>query len=233
MSKRAKAALAGGVGAVAIATATLIQPWEGREYRAYRDMVGVWTICDGDTENVRPGQVATDAECDARTKRRVYEDFYVPIRACVGPDLFDRAPVSWQAAATSLSYNIGVGAFCGSTAVRRAKISDWRGSCEAMTLFNRAGGKVVTGLKLRREFGDGTRIGELELCLAGLDATPAPAPVPPVAAPKPAPAEPVRPLPPPVATAPEDGVGSPLVFLGVSLVLLAVAGVVLWRRRRP
>ncbi|WP_454623470.1 hypothetical protein [Brucella anthropi] len=40
--------------------------------------------------------------------------------------------------------------------------------CNAMTAFNRAGGKVGEGLRKRRERGDAQRIGELELCLAGL-----------------------------------------------------------------
>jgi hypothetical protein len=37
-----------------------------------------------------------------------------------------------------------------------------------MTWFNRAGGRVIVGLKKRREMGDASRMGELELCLEGL-----------------------------------------------------------------
>ena len=166
MSKRARAAIAGSASAVALAVTFLIQPWEGRELVAYRDLVGRWTLCDGDTENVKPGQIATNAECDKRTWRRVVEDFAKPVAACIAtwPD----APMSWQAAAISVAYNVGVPTVCKSTAARRARAGDWRGSCEAFTWFNRAGGQVVRGLKLRREFGDEERIGELELCLEGL-----------------------------------------------------------------
>ncbi|QKV20227.1 lysozyme [Oricola thermophila] len=169
MSKRARKALAGAAGlagAIAVATTALIQPWEGREYVAYRDIVGVLTICDGDTQNVRPGMVETDAGCDERTHRRITREFVPALRKCVAT--FDAAPVSWQAAAISLSWNIGTGAFCSSTAARRARSSDWLGSCEAMTWFNRAGGKRIRGLVLRRTTGDAERIGEYELCVEGL-----------------------------------------------------------------
>jgi len=44
----------------------------------------------------------------------------------------------------------------------------WRSACNALTLFNRAAGKVVDGLRKWREMGGAQRIGELELCLAGL-----------------------------------------------------------------
>jgi lysozyme len=53
-SKRATAAIAGAAGAVALSIAALIKPWEGRELKAYKDIVGVWTICDGETKGVKP-----------------------------------------------------------------------------------------------------------------------------------------------------------------------------------
>jgi lysozyme len=166
MSKRARNALIGATGVVALAITALIQPWEGRENRAYRDIVGVWTICDGETKGVKPGMVKTDAECDAMLLRRVENDFYKPLTKCI-PN-YTKMPVSLQASFLSAGYNVGIGAICTSTAARLAKAGDYRGACEAITRFNRAGGKVVRGLKLRREYGDANRIGELELCLEGL-----------------------------------------------------------------
>lgn len=165
-SKRAAAALAGAATAVALAITALIQPWEGRELKAYRDIVGVWTICDGETKGVKPGMVKTDAECDAMLLGRVENDFYRPLTVCIPG--YAGMPVSLQASMLSAAYNVGVGAICKSTAARRAKAGDYRGACEAITRFNRAAGKVIRGLKLRREYGDASRIGELELCLEGL-----------------------------------------------------------------
>lgn len=166
MSRRAAKAIAAGSGAVAIAIVALIKPWEGRELKAYRDIVGVWTICDGETKGVRPGDVKTDAECDAMLLDRVENDFFKPLVACVPGYL--AAPVSVQASMLSLAYNVGTGAACKSTAARLIGERRYDAACVAMTRFNRAGGKVVRGLKLRREYGDANRIGELELCRAGL-----------------------------------------------------------------
>lgn len=165
-SKRAAQALAAGGGAVAIAIVALIKPWEGKENRAYKDVIGVLTICYGETKGVRPGDVRSDAECDEMLLRRVREDFYKPLVACV-PGYLD-APVSLQASLLSLAYNVGTGAACRSTAARRLTAGDFRGACEAATRFNRAGGQILRGLKARREYGDANRIGELELCLEGL-----------------------------------------------------------------
>ena len=44
---------------------------------------------------------------------------------------------------------------------RKAKAGDLRGACEALMLWNKAGGKVVRGLTRRRT-------AERDLCLEGL-----------------------------------------------------------------
>ncbi|MER5172677.1 glycoside hydrolase family protein, partial [Thioclava kandeliae] len=58
--KRHAAGVAGVAAAIALAITT-IAPWEGRELRAYRDIVGIPTICFGETEGVKMGDVATEA----------------------------------------------------------------------------------------------------------------------------------------------------------------------------
>ena len=151
---------------VVLAMDTLVQPWEGRELRAYRDAVGIWTICDGDTANVRPGMVETPAGCDKRLRTRLVRDFYKPLTRCIAD--FDKKPVSWSAMMISLGYNVGVSAACNSTAARLGRAGRYLDSCNAATAFNRAGGKVLIGLVNRREMGDRSRIGEGELCVSGL-----------------------------------------------------------------
>lgn len=165
-SKRAKSALAGAAGAIALATVSLIKPWEGRELVAYKDIVGVWTICDGETKGVRPGMKKTAAECDAMLNTRVEKDFYIPLTKCIAG--FEKKPIGWQAMMISLSYNVGVAAACGSTAAKLGRAGKFFDSCFAATRFNKAGGRVVQGLKNRREYGDAQRMGELELCLASI-----------------------------------------------------------------
>jgi lysozyme len=149
-----------GIGAaVAIAT-PVISEFEGRELKAYQDIVGVWTICDGETLNVKPGDVATDAECDQMLAERVHE-YATAISICLPPDL---APET-MAAFTSGAYNIGVGGFCGSSMSRRAIAGDMHGACDALLKWDKGTVKgvfrAILGLTLRRK-------AERALCLSGL-----------------------------------------------------------------
>lgn len=147
----------GAVLAVIMASAAIVQPWEGRELRAYQDIVNVWTICDGDTNNVRPGQVATPEECDVRLYTNLRR-YHAELRKCltVAP-----LPVKTEAAFVSWTYNIGWGAACRSTLVRLANAGNLRAACDQLLRWNRAGGREVRGLTNRRE-------AERRICLEGV-----------------------------------------------------------------
>lgn len=166
MSSRALKALASGLGVVALTATVLVQPWEGKENHAYRDIVNVLTICYGETQGVKPGDYKTDAQCEQMVIDRLEKDYYQPLLKCTPGYL--KAPKGLQASLLSASYNVGVRALCTSTAVKLTARKRYEEACHAVTRFNKAGGKVIRGLKLRREYGDKTRIGELELCLASL-----------------------------------------------------------------
>ncbi|TWF46429.1 lysozyme [Neorhizobium alkalisoli] len=147
----------------------ILQPWEGRSLVAYLDTLPtkpVYTICDGDTDNVRKGMVETHAGCDARTAGKLERDYRPHLVKCVAN--WDKAPLSWRGSMLTLSWNVGVGATCNSTAVKLAKLGRYRESCEAATAFNKAGGRILKGLVNRREMGDATRVGEGEVCVSGL-----------------------------------------------------------------
>jgi lysozyme len=132
----------------------------GPEYRqAYADIVGVWTICDGDTKNVRPGMTETREGCTARLERQLVAHAK-PIIACV-PGLAGQGRENQLVASVSLAYNIGTSGFCRSTIARRFNAGNWRGGCDAMLMWNKAGGRPVRGLTLRRQR-------ERALCLRGL-----------------------------------------------------------------
>lgn len=132
---------------------------EGTEYRAYRDIVGVWTICNGDTNNVRPGMVETKEGCQRRLEEQLIAHA-APVMRCT-PRLGEVGRDYQRAAAVSLAYNIGVSAYCRSTVDRRFDAGNWRGGCDAILMWNKAGGRVVRGLVLRRQR-------EREICLRGL-----------------------------------------------------------------
>lgn len=150
-----RATVAAAVMAVAVPT---VAKWEGMRTEAYRDVVGVWTICAGETSGVKAGDSYTVAECEAMLETRVLE-FYEGFKAC-SPQI-EAAPIEVQAAVSSWSYNVGLGAACGSTLARYARAGDWQNVCDQLPRWNRAGGRVWQGLVNRRA-------DERGLCLSGL-----------------------------------------------------------------
>lgn len=137
----------------------LIAKWEGKRNEAYRDIVGVWTICYGHTHTAAPGQYKTDAECKALLVDEIaeYRDKWLAY-------VDEKAQTYWlpptrKAAYTSLAFNVGWHGAGTSTATRRLNAGDIEGGCEAISWWNKAGGKVVRGLVRRRTE-------EVALCLA-------------------------------------------------------------------
>jgi lysozyme len=145
-----------GAGAAAVLLAfTPVQ--EGRVLKTYRDIGGVLTYCDGATENAQAGRTYTLAECDAQMDRDL-ERHAAGIARCVP---MDRLTDGQKVAFVDAAFNIGISAFCGSSMARKANAGDMAGACDALLLWNRAGGREVAGLTRRRER-------ERELCRRGL-----------------------------------------------------------------
>jgi lysozyme len=152
--------LVGALGAVTVAGSLAVQTvggFEGLKLYAYRDVVGVWTACYGETAGIKPGMKFSKETCD-----NLLVDSLVKheqgMRACLtAPDVL---PVKVYVADLSLAYNIGVGAFCKSSIVAYQNAGRVRASCDRFLLYNRAGGKVVAGLTKRRQK-------ERALCLQG------------------------------------------------------------------
>jgi lysozyme len=126
----------------------LIMAFEGLRLHAYRDIVGIPTICFGETRGVKMGDFKTKEECKALLHPRVLE-FEKEMRACLrNPDAIPDQP---YAASLSLAYNIGSRAFCRSTVARKLNEGKIKQACDAFLLFNKAGGQVSKGLVKRRE----------------------------------------------------------------------------------
>lgn len=109
-----------------------VDRWEGNKPVPYRDIVGIWTVCRGDTKSVVPGQRQTEAQCDERFERQLIAHAE-PVLKCA-PEL--KAKPNALAASISLAYNIGPGGFCASTAKARFRAGDIRGGCAALMNFN-------------------------------------------------------------------------------------------------
>lgn len=130
----------------------------GKQYlTAYLDIVKVPTICDGVTKGVRIGMKRTPEQCAALLEEELIAHAR-PLIRCV-PKLYGRE--HQVIAAVSLSYNIGTAGFCRSSVARLWNQGKWRAGCERFLLFNKAGGRTVRGLTMRRER-------ERMICLQGL-----------------------------------------------------------------
>lgn len=161
MAKGRQQMMGGAVGSAFIGLAILIasplvEQWEGMRRDPYRDIVGVWTVCSGETRVEM--RRYTQSECEAMLSRALAIDFAPGVLATV-PALQDR-PYQF-AAAISLAYNIGTGAFARSTVARRFNAGDWHGGCDAFGMWINAGERPVQGLINRRE-------AERKLCLTNL-----------------------------------------------------------------
>lgn len=139
--------------AVAIPVASV---FEGRVLRGYLDPIKVVTACDGHTKTAVLGKVYTPAQCDQLLAGDMLEHG-LDIIPCLPEEL----PTETRAAFISAAYNIGAKNFCGSSMSRKALAGDLRGACNALPLWNKAGGKVFAGLVKRRA-------AEQSLCLKGL-----------------------------------------------------------------
>jgi lysozyme len=154
-----KKKLGAGAAAVVIATTTpFIAKWEGLETTAYRDIVGVPTVCYGETRGVKMGDTYTKEQCMDMLKVAVGE-YYTKIQPCMtNKDI----PVGVQASLLELAYNVGTGATCKSTMMRLANQGKYKEACKELDKWVKAGGQTVRGLQNRRADS------KINLCLKGL-----------------------------------------------------------------
>ena len=135
------------VGAAAAGVLLLLVPAkEGTELRTYKDIAGILTYCTGATENAVWGKTYTPAECKAQLDKDLAKHAE-GVMACIHVPMTDGQKIAYVDAA----YNIGVSAFCGSSMARYTNAGRALDGCNALLLWNKAGGVVVRGLSLRRE----------------------------------------------------------------------------------
>lgn len=149
----------GGIAAALVLAVPLIASWEGKRNDPYIDIAGIPTVCYGETRVAMKRY--SDQQCRDMLETAV-KDFAEPVARCT-PAIADRP---YQlAAATSLAYNIGINAYCGSTADKRFDQRNFAGGCAGLKLWDKArvGGKLQTvrGLVNRRA-------DEYQLCMTGI-----------------------------------------------------------------
>lgn len=146
--------------------AAFIAAWEGRRLRPYQDQGGVWTIGYGATRIAgRPVTSSTPGLTADGALALLQGDvgrFLDQVRKLLRVPLSDAQLV----AVGSLAFNIGVGAFGGSTLLKLLNAGQVRPAADEFPKWNRVKGRVNSGL-IRR------RAAERALFL-GADAPPAP-----------------------------------------------------------
>ena len=104
------------------------------------------TIGFGTTDGVKLGDTTTPPKAVARALTDV-QKFEGALRQCVSVPLSQNEYDAYL----QLSYNIGSGAFCRSTLVRKLNALDYAGACQQILAWDKFKGKPLRGLTLRRE----------------------------------------------------------------------------------
>jgi len=137
------------IGALALSATTLvgIALHEGFEPKAYIPVSGdVPTIGFGTTDSVKMGDTITVERALVKLLQDANK-FERAVKRC--------APVPMHnyefAAFVSLAYNIGEGAFCRSTLVKKLNAQDYDGACREILKWDRFKGKPLAGLTKRRQ----------------------------------------------------------------------------------
>lgn len=150
--KPTKKRVIAGVAALTMSAAGLswLSQEEGRRYVAYLDTNKVWTICDGHTGRasgtlVKRGDKATDELCD----KMLREDLVViesAVRRCI------RVPITQGQfdALVVFSFNVGPGAFCGSTLVKKLNAGDCLGAAKEFIRWRHGGAGLIHRRKRER-----------------------------------------------------------------------------------
>lgn len=104
-----------------------------------------WTIGWGATgSGIGPGTVWTRAQCDARLEADLIR-FAAEVAAAIG-----EAPTTQAQFDALVSFHYNTGAIARATLTRRHRAGDYAAAAAEFARWNRAGGRVLTGLARRR-----------------------------------------------------------------------------------
>lgn len=145
-SLRNKIIGAAGGGALAIAT-VMIPSLEGVKYTPYRDIGGVWTVCNGITgTDVIIDKIYTEKECKALLQKHL-----IPYARAVEKSVKVPASEYQKAALISFSFNVGINSFEHSSLLRYLNSGESKKACDALRQWVYVDKKKIPGLMNRRE----------------------------------------------------------------------------------
>lgn len=123
-----------------------IKGFEGLRLKAYKDVVGVWTIGYGHTKGVKSGQQITEDEAEELLRADLAE-FESAVNKVV------KAPMAQHEfdALVSFAYNVGKTALANSSLLTLLNSGERTKAADQFLRWDKAGGKVVKGLTNRRK----------------------------------------------------------------------------------
>ncbi len=125
----------------------LVAGFEGYRQKAYRCPAGVWTIGYGHTAGVKEGDTLPSQEAAMALLREDLKKYADYVNVCVKKGILTFVPNQNQFdALTSFCYNCGNG-----NLQKLVQGRDAATVAEKLLLYNKGGGKVLEGLKRRRE----------------------------------------------------------------------------------
>ena len=123
----------------------VLKDFEGCRLTAYLDVTGIPTIGYGFTAGVILGDAMTQDQCDARLGRELVA-YEMGVMSATKGDCTQ----SEFDALVSLAWNIGIDGMQKSSVIKAHNRGDKQSAARAFGLWNKAGGKVVSGLTRRR-----------------------------------------------------------------------------------
>jgi len=125
----------------------LTEQFEGLSLSAYQDQVGVWTIGYGHTgSDVTPDLTITQAQAEQLLQQDV-----ASACDCVNNNVAVQLSQDQFDALVDFVFNLGAGAFKGSTLLRELNAGNFAGAAAQFEVWSHADGVVVAGLLRRRQ----------------------------------------------------------------------------------
>ena len=125
----------------------LIKESEGCKLKAYKDCVGVITIGWGQTKGIKEGMIWTQNQADEDLIKTALEVLNQAIKAS---PILATVNMEKQAAIADFVYNLGIGSYTSSTLKKKVDANDWISAAVEIKRWDKAGGKVLKGLTIRR-----------------------------------------------------------------------------------
>lgn len=128
-----------------------IAGWEGVEYKAYKDAVGLWTVAIGHLIKLPEEKFLLNKTL---TREEVYDIFREDIKRFENNlNKVIKVPINQNQfdALISLAFNIGNGAFNNSTLLRVLNQGNYEEVPNQILRWDKAGGKTLLGLTRRRK----------------------------------------------------------------------------------